>query len=190
MSQDTPRIYVASLSDYNNGVLHGAWIDADQEPDQIYAEVAAMLATSPVTGKFGEVAEEYAIHDYDGFPGELELGEWESFERLHDIAEALSKFPAVVVAHYFTDNPKMDAADVVALIEDQFVTTVTDEVDEREAVANVAYDYISESDDLPQQYQAHQMAIARSMANDWMCGGDYGALYEGAGVWHVLNYSA
>ena len=27
-----PRIYVACLAAYNNGHLHGAWIDAAQEP--------------------------------------------------------------------------------------------------------------------------------------------------------------
>jgi hypothetical protein len=30
-----PRIYVACLSAYNNGHLHGWWIDADQEPDAL-----------------------------------------------------------------------------------------------------------------------------------------------------------
>ena len=38
----TPRIYVASLSDYNAGHLHGRWIDADQDPDAIREEIAAM----------------------------------------------------------------------------------------------------------------------------------------------------
>lgn len=44
---DTPRIYVASLSDYNAGRLHGEWIDATQELDDIWAEIHAMLAKSP-----------------------------------------------------------------------------------------------------------------------------------------------
>lgn len=42
----SPRIYVASLSDYNNGVLHGAWIDAEQDAEDIAAEVAEMLRGS------------------------------------------------------------------------------------------------------------------------------------------------
>lgn len=54
----TPRIYVASLSDYNNGLLHGEWIDAGQEPDEIHEQVQAMLAESESPG-----AEEWAIHD-------------------------------------------------------------------------------------------------------------------------------
>ncbi len=57
-----PRIYVASLSDYNNGHLHGCWIRAAQDPDLIYDEIHQMLATSP-----SPQAEEWAIHDYEGF---------------------------------------------------------------------------------------------------------------------------
>ncbi len=64
VSDSSPRIYVACLAAYNNGFLHGAWIDADQDADQIREEIAAMLARSPV-----EDAEEYAIHDYEGFEG-------------------------------------------------------------------------------------------------------------------------
>lgn len=64
LSDSNPRIYVACLAAYNSGYLHGAWIDADQDADEIRNEIAAMLARSPI-----EHAEEYAIHDYEGFEG-------------------------------------------------------------------------------------------------------------------------
>ena len=63
-ADSNPRIYVACLAAYNNGYLHGAWIDADQDADQIRDEIAVMLSRSPV-----EDAEDYAIHDYKGFEG-------------------------------------------------------------------------------------------------------------------------
>ena len=63
-ADSNPRIYVACLAAYNNGYLHGAWIDADQDVDEIRDEISAMLARSPI-----EHAEEYAIHDYEGFEG-------------------------------------------------------------------------------------------------------------------------
>jgi hypothetical protein len=44
---ETPRIYVACLAAYNNGKLHGRWIDAAQGIDLIWAEVQAMLQESP-----------------------------------------------------------------------------------------------------------------------------------------------
>jgi antirestriction protein len=42
------RIYVASLSDYNNGRLHGVWVNdcEDKTGDDIQAEVSAMLRAS------------------------------------------------------------------------------------------------------------------------------------------------
>ncbi|HBL92812.1 MAG TPA: hypothetical protein DD375_04790, partial [Hyphomonas sp.] len=54
--RDRPRVYVACLAAYNNGRLHGAWINAT-EPDEIMEHVRAMLAASPEPD-----AEEWAIH--------------------------------------------------------------------------------------------------------------------------------
>ena len=77
---DTPAIYVACLAAYNDGILHGAWIDATQEPDDILAATKAMLQASPIAH-----AEEWAIHDYDGFHN-LRLFEWEDFAKVHAYA--------------------------------------------------------------------------------------------------------
>lgn len=71
-----PRIYVACLAAYNNGYLHGTWIDADQDADQIRDEVSAMLARSPIKD-----AEEYAIHDYEGFEG-VTINEYAGIEKV------------------------------------------------------------------------------------------------------------
>lgn len=59
-----PRMYVACIAAYNNGILHGAWIEADQHVEAIEAEISAMLARSPI-----RTAEEHAIHAYEGFQG-------------------------------------------------------------------------------------------------------------------------
>lgn len=67
-----PQIWVGSLSDYNAGRLHGEWINADQEPEDLHAAVQQMLERSPMVS-----AEEWAIMDYDGFYG-LRLGEYAS----------------------------------------------------------------------------------------------------------------
>lgn len=40
-----PRIYVACLASYNNGVLHGRWIDLDDR-EEVEAEIAEMLRES------------------------------------------------------------------------------------------------------------------------------------------------
>lgn len=88
----TPRIYVACLAAYNNGILHGAWIDADQSSDELHEAVQRMLTASPMPG-----AEEWAIHDYEGF-GELRLSEWESFERVSAVAQGIAEHGAAFTA--------------------------------------------------------------------------------------------
>lgn len=65
MSDNNLRIYVSCLASYNNGVLHGAWIQLGDncEASDIRAEIEEMLKASSVPG-----AEEWRIDDYDGFP--------------------------------------------------------------------------------------------------------------------------
>lgn len=77
---ETPRIYAACLAAYNAGRLHGRWIDAAQDPSAVSAEIAAMLKASPVPN-----AEEWAIHDYEGFEG-VRLEEYSGVERACDLA--------------------------------------------------------------------------------------------------------
>ena len=75
---DPPRIYVACLAAYNNGRLHGDWLDADQEPETLDEAVHEMLRRSPEPD-----AEEWAIHDHEGFtPYQLH-----EYERLADVSE-------------------------------------------------------------------------------------------------------
>ena len=93
------RIYVADLAAYNNGKLHGVWIDATQELDNIWKAVNALLKASPEG-----FAEEYAIHDYEGF-GCYRLSDYEGIESAHEIAcfiEEFSDFGADLLA-YSTD---------------------------------------------------------------------------------------
>ena len=40
-NKSEPKIYVACLAAYNNGILHGRWIDANQDADTIRDEIAA-----------------------------------------------------------------------------------------------------------------------------------------------------
>jgi antirestriction protein len=80
-----PRIYAASLSDYNAGRLHGAWLDATGDADELAAGVQAMLASSPTPG-----AEEWAIHDYEGF-GPARLDEYESLETVTALGRGIAE---------------------------------------------------------------------------------------------------
>lgn len=96
----TPRIYVASLADYNAGRLHGRWIDATLSPDAIRDEVRAMLQESEE-----ELAEEWAIHDYENF-SPVRLSEWETFEDVSEMARNIVEYGQLYaeVLAYFGDR--------------------------------------------------------------------------------------
>lgn len=87
---EPPRIYVASLSDYNNGRLHGSWIDAARDDEYVWADINNMLETSTQTNP-----EEFAIHDFEGFAG-WQPGEYESISVVTAVARAIAEHgPAI-----------------------------------------------------------------------------------------------
>jgi antirestriction protein len=75
-----PQMYVACLASYNNGGSHGVWIDATQEVEEVLEQITTMLSNSPEPG-----AEEYAIHDCDGFHG-LTIERHADIEDVHEKA--------------------------------------------------------------------------------------------------------
>ena len=79
------RIYVACLAAYNSGILHGAWMNAGRDADAIHADIRAMLRASPIPE-----AEEWAIHDYEGFEG-VEISEYAGIERVTEIAAFIAE---------------------------------------------------------------------------------------------------
>ena len=104
----TTTIYVASLSDYNAGILHGTWIDFAQLTglDDLRAAIAAMLATSPTAkAEPGQPAEEWAIHDYEGWCG-FSLSEycglaslWQAYEVLSALCDDFDGDAAAIEAY-------------------------------------------------------------------------------------------
>lgn len=83
------QIYVACLAAYNNGVLHGRWIDATRGEDHARVEIDRMLRASPVPG-----AEEYAIHDYEGFEG-ARIEEYSGIAEVCALAEFIAEHGAL-----------------------------------------------------------------------------------------------
>lgn len=107
------RFYAACLASYNSGVLHGRWIDASSDVDEMQEEISAMLRESKfpnvrvecpdcegsgkphgsgdgvceTCGGSGEVpsAEEWAIHDYEDMP--ITLGEYPGIQAIADYME-------------------------------------------------------------------------------------------------------
>ena len=98
-----PRIYVACLAAYNAGWLHGAWIEVAEATD-IWAAVAEMLAASPVPD-----AEEWAIHDYEGFEG-AHLSEYASFDKVCQLAEFIEEHGRLGAKLYCHFGDSLDEA--------------------------------------------------------------------------------
>lgn len=105
------RIYVACLAAYNNGILHGKWVDANQDPCDIWNAVSAMLQTSPIAD-----AEEWAIHDYEGFEG-TNIAEYEGFDEVSQKAALIAGHGALagkLLEHY------QDTEDAKLAIEERY----------------------------------------------------------------------
>jgi antirestriction protein len=87
---DHPRIWVGSLSDYNNGILHGEWIDAARQADEVWADINRMLAASPTMAETGEPAEEWGIFDYEKF-GNVRVHPVDQIETVARIARGIAE---------------------------------------------------------------------------------------------------
>ena len=88
-----PRIYVADLAAYNNSRLHGVWLDATRDVEELWADIRAMLASSPEP-----LAEEFAIHDHEDFTG-YPLGEHESLEFVSRLAKGIAEHGQAFAAY-------------------------------------------------------------------------------------------
>lgn len=104
------RIYAACLASYNNGVLHGRWIDASADVDAMQEEVSAMLresrfpnvtVTHPDTGAEVPSAEEWAIHDYEDLPSCF--GEYAGLTAIAEFVE-------------LCEEHSLEAADLAAIV--------------------------------------------------------------------------
>lgn len=111
MSTETPRIYAACLASYNNGVLYGAWIDADQDAESIGEAINVMLKGSKEPG-----AEEYAIHDYEYLPSSL--GEHPDLDDVSDLGALVTEHGYALVKGVLDHCG--DASEVKEKLEDNY----------------------------------------------------------------------
>ncbi|RIJ28450.1 antirestriction protein ArdA [Henriciella mobilis] len=143
------RIYVACLAAYNNGILHGRWIDANQDAWAIWNEVSKMLKASPEAD-----AEEWAIHDYEGFEG-ASISEWEGFERVSELAAFIAEHGALggKLIEYFGSLKDAEAA-----LNDRYAG-------EYRSSADFAQDMTEQGNTIPDNLQYY--IDWEAMARDW-----------------------
>lgn len=145
---ETPRIYVACLAAYNSGYLHGRWIDAAQDAWAIYDDVKAMLATSPI-----EDAEEWAIHDYEGF-GNVRISEYASFDHVSGLAAFIEEHGELGLA--VLDYTQGEIEEAREVLEDRYLGTY-------EELADYVQQVTEDSTTIPQRlaYYIDWQAMAR-----------------------------
>jgi antirestriction protein len=169
-----PRIYVASLADYNNGGLHGVWLNAAREPAEIRADVANMLAAS----KYPD-AEEWAIHDQIDF-GNWRVEEYDSFELVSRIARGIKEHGYAFAAW----------ADVHDSDPERFNDFEAAFIGHFESVDTYAYQladdfgYHAEIEKLPESMRSYVSIDYAAMARDLDAGGELYAYPDpSGGVW-------
>ncbi|NOX93641.1 MAG: antirestriction protein ArdA [Alphaproteobacteria bacterium] len=131
------RIYAACLASYNSGILHGRWIDVRQDIETIRHEIKSMLKESPVAG-----AQEYAIHNYEGFEG-APIEEHQNIESITEIAEFIAEYRALggkLIEYY-------------ANLEDAKTAMEEDYAGAYAYVADFAQELTEETTEIPQNLQ-------------------------------------
>lgn len=87
-----PRIYVVDLASRERGIQRGLWIDADRNADELDADIAAMLDSSPTVGK-----QTWAVHAIEGFAG-LDLHGFTDTALISRLARGVVDFGAAYAA--------------------------------------------------------------------------------------------
>ena len=91
------KIYIADLTAYNYGYLHGAWINVSEGVAAMTRCLKDILATSPLIDS-GEEIEEYMIHDWEGF-GDLDLTYESDFYKIYQLAELVNKYDGYMLSY-------------------------------------------------------------------------------------------
>ena len=163
------KIYAACLASYNAGILHGAWINASDDVEDMQEGITAMLKASPEEG-----AEEWAIHDHEGLG---EISEYVSMKEVADRMKLISAaeemgIPADVAVEFANDTDAgQEVEEVILTMMDQFagvgdtwqefVETMFEETHDMEAIPEAVRYYID----------------FEAMARDWRLNGEFN-LYE------------
>jgi len=187
----TTRIYAACLASYNNGVLHGAWIDCDgKDASELQDEVSAMLRASRfpnVTveheGRQVPSAEEFAIHDREGF-GRL-VGEYTPLDDIATIAEALNGDHARGF-RFLVDNNGMSATDAAAKADEVQIFETSNGLDDlfKEYAAELIAD-TTDLESLPEMIR-HNIDYA-GIGYDLKCSGELVESEDDDGRFLVTN---
>lgn len=167
---ENPAIYVADLAAYNNGILHGVWIDATQDIEDIWQAVRDMLKATPLD----EVAEEWAIHDYLNF-GSLRISEYQGIESTHELAIFIEEHGELGVA--VLENFQGDVEQASKALEENYAG-------EYETLADFARELTEDTSEVPESLAFY--IDYEAMGRDMELGGDVFTLETGHQEVHIF----
>ena len=162
-----PRIYVACLASYNNGILHGYWIDCTTDPEEIQNDINQMLSDSPMPD-----AEEWRIDDYDYFYG---------FDPSRYLPEKIYQFATFIEEHESLGAELLDIhGDLEAAkdaLEDNYLGCY-------ESLADYAEELTTSCCEIPKCLQYY--IDYRSMARDMEINGEFYSIRTGFEKHHLF----
>jgi antirestriction protein len=179
VQRPAPRIYVASLSDYNAGRLFGRWINVTGSADDLIEQVQAMLKNAPTPG-----AEEWAIHDFEGF-GPLRLGEYENLETVSRLAAGLAEY-GEAFAHW-ADIVGTDDTDALERFEDVYLGVYESLEAYAEGLLNDLGYLDAVENAVPEGMQPYVRFDIAGFARDLVLSGDITTSEGGEGVYIFEN---
>ena len=165
------RIYVASLLDYNCGDLYGEWFDTEDydTATDLEQDVESMLRKSPNQALGFGLAEEFAIHDDEGFGG-FRIYDYMPLSFVFHLAELIEEHGvefAVFLEHVWTDHT--DTVDDLDSAESAFRDAWIGHMSVREYAEEFA-DEMMEDSKIPESFR--QFFDYDKYANDMELGGD------------------
>lgn len=170
-----PRIWIGSLADYNNGTLHGNWVDAAVDDDELLDTAKAIVASSETTD-----AEEWAIFDHDEF-GDWKPGEYEDLTIVARVARGIAEHGAAFACWAELHDAEPD---MLAAFEDNYFGTYDSPADwAREVLGDTEIERRIETEfgeELNRYIHPDYDAWARDA---WLSGDVYIAHKPDGGVW-------
>ncbi|MEI2826877.1 MAG: antirestriction protein ArdA [Dermatophilaceae bacterium] len=170
-----PRIWIGSLADYNNGILHGEWVDAAVEDEVLVGRARDIVARSETPD-----AEEWAIFDHEDF-GPFKPGQYETLDLIARVARGIAEH-----GDAFGAWAEMHDADPVAM--DQFEVCYFGEYDEPADWAREVTEDLDIEAKLREHFGDLQSRYFRFDADGyardaWINGEIYIAHKDGGGCW-------
>lgn len=160
-TDSTPKIFIESLADYNNGKSIGEWIEVSGDVEDLQAEINRILDKSQYK------AEEWAIHDSENFEP-FEISQYEGLEsivRKANILEELDNSGCLeafeIWWEYQCINLTVDEGDIIENFHEEYRGEYDNEED-------YAHQFMNDCYEIPEhlKYYIDYEAVWRDLSYD------------------------